>query len=545
MALQMFILAYVVGCAVIALSTRRAGGPKTLRGRLRARAGGLLLLPVALLGFGIDEGHRELAVLAVVAAGIAVAVVPAVAEKTVPWAMLGLVLFGLVLAGMYTAEFGAPTLYGAVLAGPGSWRTNLILPQAMVFLAASLWLFSRTADPRSRVARALFTEAVSPAGRRRPRLSVLLLVVLGLAIQLAGTYAWFGLRSWDTQTTALIVLLAALLVMVAPAAAADVAVIGLAGFGLYGIYLALYWPMVTMPEASLLASRWGFGPVVFYGVLQVTGIWGAQLAGLQGLLFLGTALWLVPRSIIPHVKSMLASDAELAARAQGLAQRVQRLTETRTDAVDTAVAELRRIERDLHDGAQARLVALGMSLRAAERLMPTNPEAALALVTEAKETSSKALGDLRGLVRGIHPPVLADRGLGDAVRALALDTPIRTDVDIDLPGRPEPPVEAAVYFAVAEAMTNAVKHSGARLVQIRVRYADGLLRAEVTDDGAGGAHHGAGAAPGTGTGTGLDGVEKRLATFDGVLAVSSPPGGPTIIAIEVPCVLSSPKTSSC
>ena len=130
-----------------------------------------------------------------------------------------------------------------------------------------------------------------------------------------------------------------------------------------------------------------------------------------------------------------AADPELAARAQALTQRVTRLTRTRSDATETAVAELRRIERDLHDGAQARLVAVGMSLRAAEQLMRASPEAALALVAEARETSSRALDDLRDLVRGIYPPVLADRGLADAVRALALDTPMTVDTDITLARR--------------------------------------------------------------------------------------------------------------
>jgi signal transduction histidine kinase len=211
--------------------------------------------------------------------------------------------------------------------------------------------------------------------------------------------------------------------------------------------------------------------------------------------------------------------------------------------VDTAAAELRRVERDLHDGAQARLVALGMNLRAAERLIPTSPQAAMALVAEAREASSRALTELRDLVRGMYPPVLADRGLGDAVRALALDTPVRTETDIDLPGRFDVPVESACYFAIAEALANAVKHSGARLVQIRIRYspgprseAAGVLRVEVTDNGTGGAD--------PAQGSGLAGVERRLATFDGILAVSSPIGGPTIIVMEIPCALSSARTSS-
>jgi signal transduction histidine kinase len=177
-----------------------------------------------------------------------------------------------------------------------------------------------------------------------------------------------------------------------------------------------------------------------------------------------------------------------------------------------------------------------MSLRAAEKLIPDSPQAAQSLIAEAIATSSKALTELRDLVRGILPPVLADRGLADAVRALALDTPLHTETDIDLPGQLDAPIESACYFAVAEALTNAVKHSGARHVQIRMRHAGGLLRIEVTDDGCGGADPAAG--------TGLAGLERRLGTFDGILAVSSPPGGPTLIVIEVPCALSSPKISS-
>jgi signal transduction histidine kinase len=220
-----------------------------------------------------------------------------------------------------------------------------------------------------------------------------------------------------------------------------------------------------------------------------------------------------------------------------LTSRVELLTQTRAAAVDAAAAELRRLERDLHDGAQARLVAIGLSLRALEKMIPLNAAAATALAVECREASSLALADLRDLVRGIYPPVLAERGLGDAVRALALDCPVNVATELDLPGRPPAPVEAAVYFAVAEVLSNVAKHADARRTVVRVYHHDGMLRAEVTDDGGGGAD--------PAQGTGLAGIERRLAAFDGILAVSSPLGGPTIVVIEVPCELSWPKISTC
>jgi signal transduction histidine kinase len=220
-----------------------------------------------------------------------------------------------------------------------------------------------------------------------------------------------------------------------------------------------------------------------------------------------------------------------------MALRVRHLAETRTDTIDAGAAEMRRIERDLHDGAQARLVAMGMTLDAADQLIENSPAAARALLAEARDSSVKALAELRALVRGIHPPVLADRGLAEAVRALALDLPFRPQVACELPGRPPPPVESAAYFAVSELLTNVSKHARAGQTWIDIRYSDGKLRIAVTDDGYGGAD--------PGRGTGLRGVERRLAAFDGVLAISSPPGGPTVVNMEIPCALSSPKTSSC
>jgi signal transduction histidine kinase len=213
-----------------------------------------------------------------------------------------------------------------------------------------------------------------------------------------------------------------------------------------------------------------------------------------------------------------------------LRQRVEHLAQTRTETLDTSAAEIRRIERDLHDGAQARLVAMGMALDAAGQLIDEKPDAARALLIEARDNSAKALRELRELVRGIHPPVLADRGLTEAIKALALDTPMRVIVTSELPaGRPPAPVESAAYFAVSELLANVSKHAQAAQTWIDLRYADNLLKMTVTDDGQGGANPAGG--------TGLAGLERRLAAFDGVLAVSSPPGGPTVVNLEIPCEL--------
>ena len=206
--------------------------------------------------------------------------------------------------------------------------------------------------------------------------------------------------------------------------------------------------------------------------------------------------------------------------------RMAALSQTRRETRDFSAAELRRIERDLHDGTQARLVAMGMTINTAQTMMRSNPEAAEALLTEAKNASATALGELRDLVRGIHPPVLADRGLGDAVRALAADCAIPAEVNVEIPERVGPALESAAYFAVSELLGNVVKHSGANRVDIDLRVEDGELRISVTDDGRGGAN--------PQTGTGLRGIERRLAAFDGLLAIQSPIGGPTSAHITLP-----------
>ncbi|MFI6434047.1 sensor histidine kinase [Streptomyces sp. NPDC050759] len=270
------------------------------------------------------------------------------------------------------------------------------------------------------------------------------------------------------------------------------------------------------PLAELGGGYW-------YGFVHVTDQASALAAGALGIALLSLAP-LAPRLLTAHFR---LTRAVLGAGQGELAERVRVLTETRRDAVDTSAAELRRIERDLHDGAQARLVAMGMDLGTIEMLLDKDPAQAKRLLAQARQSSVDALTELRDLVRGIHPPVLAERGLGDAVRALALRLPVATEVTVELEGRPEAPVESAAYFAVSEILTNAVKHSGADRIWIDLHQTEGMLRITVTDNGRGGALITAG--------SGLAGVERRLGTFDGVLAVGSPAGGPTMVTMEIPC----------
>jgi signal transduction histidine kinase len=214
---------------------------------------------------------------------------------------------------------------------------------------------------------------------------------------------------------------------------------------------------------------------------------------------------------------------------------VESLFAQRGQAVDAQAAELRRIERDLHDGAQARLVALSMTLGLADDVYEKDPDQARKMLNDARFTTQAALGDLRSVVRSIHPPVLADRGLTGAVSSLAIDMAIPVDTTFELSGRPPAPVETAVYFAIAEALANVGKHSGAGHAWITLRHSGEHLKAIIGDDGSGGAR--------PDRGTGMRGVATRLAAFDGRMWVSSPAGGPTLITLEVPCVLSSPRTS--
>ncbi|MEU6235504.1 histidine kinase [Kitasatospora sp. NPDC047058] len=298
---------------------------------------------------------------------------------------------------------------------------------------------------------------------------------------------------------------------------------------------------LAAPVAGLLLGGAGYAITAVaeprpYGEVDASSA-SVLLSVVLGMGLAGLGVLLAPLAVRAYAelaRRVLDQDGR-ASHAQ-LTKRVAELTETRADAVGSQAAELRRIERDLHDGAQARLVAIGMTLGTIEHLMDTDPVAARELLSEARQSSARALQELRDLVHGIHPPVLAERGLGDAVRLLALDSVLPTEVCVSLPDRPPAPVEAAAYFSICELLANAAKHSGAEQVWVDILYRAGMLRITVTDDGVGVAD--------PARGTGLRGIEKRLGTFDGVLAIDSTSGGPTTITLELPCELSSPRTST-
>ncbi|MGP4010643.1 sensor histidine kinase [Streptomyces sp. 4N124] len=210
-----------------------------------------------------------------------------------------------------------------------------------------------------------------------------------------------------------------------------------------------------------------------------------------------------------------------------LSLRVAELTATRAAALDAHATELRRIERSLHDGTQNRIVTVTVLLGAARRMVARDPAGAEELLERAQGAAEQALAELRGVARGILPPVLADRGLEGALSGLAASCAVPCRIDVDAPARCAASVEATAYFVVAEALTNIAKHSQADNATVTVRSRGGLLHLTITDDGRGGADEEGG--------SGLTGIRRRIAALDGTLAVTSPPGGPTTLEVELPC----------
>jgi signal transduction histidine kinase len=285
-----------------------------------------------------------------------------------------------------------------------------------------------------------------------------------------------------------------------------------------------FWPIwVWLPTGLAVASAWwageapnGWARRVGEAVLLslfLIGIWAASGRG---------SFWPVwPIAVIALVLGL-----ESITRGKKQEARVEELTQSRAGAVEAAETQLRRIERDLHDGAQARLVALGMNIGLAEQQLEKDPEKAQEHLAEARKAAGAALEELRDLARGIHPPILTDRGLDAAIRALAAHAAVPVSVDVELAERPPVAVETAAYFVAAESLANALKHAQASRIDIDVHRREQALVVRVLDDGRGGVSE---------DGGGLHGLRQRVEALDGSLRIASPEGGPTVIEAVLPC----------
>ena len=285
-----------------------------------------------------------------------------------------------------------------------------------------------------------------------------------------------------------------------------------------------FWPVwVWLPTGLAIASAWWartatsrFSRQIGEGALIslfLVGIWAAAGRG---------SFW----PVWPIAVLALVFGLEAATRGRKDKARVEELTQSRAGAVEAAESQLRRIERDLHDGAQARLVALGMNIGLAEQQLTKDPEKAQEHLAEARKAAGAALQELRDLARGIHPPILSDRGLDAAIRALAAHAAVPVSVDVELAERPPAPVETAAYFVAAEGLANALKHARASRIDVDVHERDGAVVVRVLDDGRGGVSEVDG---------GLRGLRQRIEALDGSLRIASPDGGPTVIEAVLPC----------
>jgi signal transduction histidine kinase len=298
--------------------------------------------------------------------------------------------------------------------------------------------------------------------------------------------------------------------------------IGIAGFTIAVTAIATVLGLVFAPAWTW--ALWDSHDPVDLGLFHVTDIWTAFAATGIGIAAAPLGLALVRGTA---AASGALAQALLAPRTEQLTERVEVLQATRAGAVDAAAAELQRIERDLHDGAQARLVAIAMDLGLAQQKLETDPDHARQLLAEAREGASAALVELRDLARGIRPALLAERGLPEAIRAFAARSPVPASVSADVGEERMPePVESAAYFVVAEALANVAKHAGAKRATVSLVRRGDMLEVLVVDDGVGGANP---------DGAGIKGLRARIEALDGTLGIASPAGGPTMLRAELPC----------
>jgi signal transduction histidine kinase len=280
-----------------------------------------------------------------------------------------------------------------------------------------------------------------------------------------------------------------------------------------GTFVLWWW--LLPPEFQSSSLRWP--PVHGWPSAAAVSLVGAAWA----VIVIGLGPGMAKLQALPG-RRLLTPDPD-----DDLSMRITQLTRTRAAALDAHATELRRIERSLHDGAQNRLVAVTVLVGAARRALARDPANAAAVLDRAQSAAEQALAELRAVARSILPPVLADRGLAGALSGLAAGCAVPCRIDVDVPGRCAASVEATAYFVVAEALTNIVKHSGARHASVTVRRKVDRLLLCVADDGRGGAD-----AEG---GSGLTGIRRRTEALDGRITVTSPPGGPTTIEVDLPC----------
>jgi signal transduction histidine kinase len=350
-------------------------------------------------------------------------------------------------------------------------------------------------------------------------------VTAGVAIpaQPAGAYRWLSPRAIVSAVRSQTVWRqVSYHVLAAPvlAGAAIVAVgswlFGLSFAGLYSYARAL--PPTSWPRRGLYAD-----PSASH-LPRILGLQVDVWLTLAGVALLFAAPWLTAGVQALDVRAARALLGP--SRAEELEHRVEELAETRAGAVDAADAERRRLERDLHDGTQQRLVSLAINLGMA-RAQVTTAEEARQAIADAHEEAKSALAELRDLIRGLHPAVLEDRGLDAALSGVAARMPIPVRLTVDLPRRPAPVIEAVAYFVVSEGLANIVKHAQASQAEIVVSRAGDRLHIIVSDDGVGGAD--------PTRGTGLTGLAKRAASVDGTFEIVSPPNGPTLLTVDLPC----------
>ncbi|MCQ6244378.1 sensor histidine kinase [Streptomyces malaysiensis] len=375
---------------------------------------------------------------------------------------------------------------------------------------------------------------------------------VGIAVQFV---AWAAPMSvpwviYDNASSPVDILLALTVPLIGPAVATPLLTrvqrqrfAALLGVGITGPPRArrqLWYHLLAGPAVAFGGVlAWGFALV---GVAAATVFLWRQQAGrlkflpdatsaayltVGGCALLALAYWLI--GALVRLDTRAATAFLGPGPAAELERRVEDLTESRAGAVDAADAERRRIERDLHDGAQQRLVSMAVNLGLAKATMDDLPEAARKVIDEAHREAKEAIEELSNLVRGLHPAVLDELGLDAALSGIAARAPLPVRLRVDVPERVAPTVEAVAYFVVSEALANVAKHARATRAGVEVVRAGDRLRVVVDDDGAGGAD--------PARGSGLAGLAQRVGSVDGTFDISSPLGGPTVITVELPCAL--------